>query len=378
MNKGRKMRTQLFKVLIGILLISSSQALAMTALEQKIESFNAQYTDQEEHEYSHLSDEEFQQLIDIRESGGDVFNQLIPQISETTESTKNILEVDAVQPISGIKSKNDLQKDVVARTQDGNWGVHFVYLGSNGTRADLSSLRINEKLRPASTMKIITSYLAFSLNSYPLLKMGTMLKSSDNGMADESLRSTITQKYVGYAIPNGDYAHSLIGYKMRDGRVNRTIDKNLARGVSLAMGTYETLKIEDGSKLHIVNGSGLQQSDKDTGIYINKVSPRFQTALLEKIIKSDDRYDVYKRLLAQPGQGGTLARRLAASNKLAPIYAKTGTLGNVKALMGVAETKKGKIVFSIIADGASNLRNAQTEIDNIVFQHIKYVTSNGL
>lgn len=353
--------------------------MAVTAVEAQIDAFNAQMTAQESaaQTFENLSDEQYQQLMDIQESGGDVFNQHIPQIKINDEDKKKtILEVDKVQDIGAVNSIEDLQADANSRVKNrGKWAFHFIYVGDDGTRQELSGLRIHEPVRPASTMKVVTSYMAFTAGTYNLLSMSDMLHRSDNGMADEAFR-TVSRAKKDYVLPADHYAQALIGYKMRDGSLKRVIDKDIARSCGLAEKFYEG--IEDSNKLHIVNGSGLQDSAVDRGNAVNKVTARFHTTLLEKIARSD-RYNEYKKLMAQPGQRGTLLRRLAETSKMGKVYAKTGTLSAVKGLVGYVETKKGKLIFAIIGDDLTvGTAIAAAEQDNMLFQHVKFLTSRGL
>lgn len=374
------MKKHLLSSVIISLLVVSSNAYAMSALESQIDSFNKQMTQNEDAQLSNmegLSDEQYQQLIDIQESGGDVFNQLIPQVkSQNFENPKSVLEIDKIEDIAVANSIEELQNDAINRTKNrGKWAFHFVYVGNDGSRTELASSRIHESVRPASTMKVLTSYMSFLKGTYSLAKMSDMLHRSDNGMADEAFR-TVSKAQPNYTLPADHYIQSLIGYKILDGGVNRVIDKDIARSVGITDNYYQGL--EDSVKLHIVNGSGLQNSAVDKGNAVNKVTARIQTALLEKIAKSD-RYNEYKKLLAQPGQYGTLRKRLNQTNQMGKVYAKTGTLSAVKSLAGFVDTKNGKLIFSIIGDDLTvGTAVAANEQDNIVFQHVKYLTTRGL
>ncbi len=369
------MKKHFFKILIVGLLIHISNAMAMSDLELAIDEHNQTMTSSE---FSHLTDEQYEQLMSIRESGGDVFNEYIPQVSTINEKPLSVVEMEQIKEISAITSIAELQADAQKRTQGrGKWAYHLVYLGNDGSRVELSSSRINEQVRPASTLKVISSYLAFTAGTYPLLKMSDMLHRSDNGMADEAFR-TVSRSKSAYVLPADHYAQSLIGYKIRDGAagIRRVIDKDIARSCGIAKDMYSTL--QDSVKFHIINGSGLQDSAVDKGNAVSKVTARFQTDLLEKIARSS-RYNEYKRLLAQPGQSGTLLRRLTQTDKMGKVYAKTGTLAAVKALAGFVDTKKGKLIFSIIGDELTISPSlASAETDNIVFQHVKYLTNRGL
>lgn len=372
------MKTQLFSSLLVALIIQSSPAFAMSAFERQIDLVNAQRAEKDKtSKTAKLSNEEYDRLMEIQESGGDVFNQLIPQVS-TKDFNSSMLEVAKVQAIAAVNNIEELQEDSVNRARGGKWAFHFVYLGNDGSRTELSGLRIHEQVRPASTMKVVSSYMAFAAGSYGLSKMSDMLHRSDNGMADEAFR-TVSRAQPDYVLPADHFIRELIGYKILDGaaRVSRVIDKDIARSVGLSDGYYQNF--EDSSKLHIVNGSGLQNSAVDRGNAVNKLTVRFHTALLEKIARSG-RYNEYKKLLAQPGPGGgTLARRLLQTNQMGKVYAKTGTLGAVKGLTGFVDTKNGKLVFSIIGDDLTiGTAIAAAEQDNMLFQHVKYLTSRGL
>ena len=139
--------------------------------------------------------------------------------------------------------------------------------------------------------------------------------------------------------------------------------------------------LEDGSKFHPVNGSGLQDSNKDDLIHENKVTARLETALLEKILANKEKYAKYKLLLPTPGGAGTLSARFKMGRKLAKIYAKTGTLGATKSLAGYAETSKGVIVFSVIGDRLKGMGVKEAmagPIESIVYAHVKYLKDKGL
>ena len=134
--------------------------------------------------------------------------------------------------------------------------------------------------------------------------------------------------------------------------------------------------LEDSSKFHPVNGSGMQVTERDSVLQENKVTPRLETGLLERILSNKAKYDKYKTYLPTPGGEGTLFYRFKSGRKLAKIYAKTGTLGNAKALAGFAETSKGTIVFSVIGDRLKGMNSEAAmagPIENLVFAHIQYI-----
>ena len=335
-------------------------------------------------ESGRLSQEQHDNYMDILESGGDTLRVTIPKDRLLTPEQELLVNETQIKDISAATTVQELQK--FAETQVagyGQWGFSLVYIGNNGIRKDLTSLNQHIKIRPASTMKLFSANLAYDRKAYSQSNLGLLLQKSKNGMADAALRATANLQ-PNYRVPEGSYLRhpDLLNYKMYDSTENKNqiIDVSILRGCSMMNTEYAGL--EDSSKFHPVNGSGLQVTGKDTDLQTNTVTPRLQTALLERILSNKTKYEKYKNLLTSPGKaGGTLTSAFTQGRKLAKIYAKTGTLGNGKALAGFAETKNGVLVFSIISDKLRALSTTEAlkgPIENIVYNHLAYLKAKGL
>ncbi len=330
-----------------------------------------------------LSEDQYNDYVDLLESGGEtaIIQPPAERVFENQDEA-NMATDDSVKDVGSVTNIAELQnfsdKQVAGY---GNWAFQFVYISkADGSRKVLTARNMNNQVRPASTMKLFTSSLAFDLGTYTnSVNLTKMLQHSVNGMADKALRSTTTaSKYSGFTIPSGSYLKSseLLGYRMYDSTEGKSqiIDATIIKGCAIMKDAYKNL--EDSSKFHPVNGSGLQSSAKDSDLTENKVTARLETALLERILANKAKYNQYKKYLPTPGGSGTLAARFKQSRSLAKIYAKTGTLGTTKALAGFAETAKGTIVFSVIGDrlkGVSVKQAMSGQIENLIAAHIKYI-----
>ncbi|MBC7752590.1 MAG: D-alanyl-D-alanine carboxypeptidase [Moraxellaceae bacterium] len=330
-----------------------------------------------------LSDDQYNNYVDLIESGGEtalmqpsterVFEN---DIDAALAADEGIKDIGAATNIDELQKFSD--KQVVGY---GDWGFQFIYISKvDGSRKVLSSRNANNPVRPASTMKLFTTNLAYDLGTYTnVSNLSTLLQHSRNGMADQALKSTTTAlQFKNFPIPSDSYlkSPSLLGYKMYDSTEGKSqiIDATILKGCAIMKEAYKNL--EDSSKFHPVNGSGMQATEKDSVLQENKVTPRLETALLERILSNKKKYDTYKTFLPTPGGVGTLSVRFKSGRKLAKIYAKTGTLGNTKALAGFAETDRGTIVFSVIGDRLKGMgveAAMKGPIENLVFAHIQYI-----
>ncbi len=330
------------KTILCVLIFVMSQSFAQLQTPTDIDQYNQQMTQEE----GLLQ----QQTIDQAESGGDT-DQAI-QFQQQTEGNillqQTEIQYSDVLDIAGAVGDVNLQEFVNLKTKNkGQWASQFIFISNSGRRTVLSSMNVNTAIKPASTLKLFTGYLAFVEQSYPVMDLSSLLHRSDNVMADAALRSV--------AIKHGVNSDSK--------------SETLRAGVELMKVFYKNL--EDSSKFHPVNGSGLNTTGVDTGDALNKATVRAETNLLEKIIKEQN-YDSFKKLLAQPGQYGTLNYHLGAVSKLGHVYAKTGTLAQTKALAGYVETKNGVLVFSVIADQLKiSPINAFSVIEQIVLKHVQ-------
>jgi D-Ala-D-Ala carboxypeptidase 3 (S13) family len=328
-------------------------------------------------------EDQYNDYVDLIESGGET--------AVIKPSPDRVFETDADAALAADDNINDIAAPMnVAELQKysekqvagyGNWAFHFVYISKeDGSRKVLAARNINTPVRPASTMKLFSTSLAYDLGTYTNeANLKDLLQHSRNGKADKALKSTLaSSKYANFAIPADSYLKTagLLGYKMYDSTEGKSqiIDASILKGCAIMKDAYKNL--EDSSKFHPVNGSGLQDSGKDQEIHENKVTARLETSLLEKILANKTKYNKYKTYLPTPGGNGTLAARFKMGRKLAKIYAKTGTLGATKSLAGFAETAKGTIVFSIIGDrlkGVGVKEAMKVQIENVVYAHLQYM-----
>lgn len=113
----------------------------------------------------------------------------------------------------------------------------------------------------------------------------------------------------------------------------------------------------DSEKIKLNDGCGLSRE--------NLLTPRFQTSLLEFLLKQPY-FELFLNTLAVSGTDGTLKNRLASSHLKGSIYAKTGTLNGVTTLSGYMTTKSGKnLVFSIFANRVNATARVKKTIDEI-------------
>lgn len=330
-----------------------------------------------------LSEDQYNDFMDLIESGGETaYIQPSPDRVFENDAEAALAANDDIKDIGVASNIAELQKfsdkQVVGY---GDWGFQFVYISKvDGSRKVLTSKNASNPLRPASTLKLFSTSLAYDLGTYTnSANLSKLLQHSRNGMADKALKSTTTSsKYANFGVPSDSYLKTsgLLGYKMYDSTEGKSqiIDATIIKGCAIMKEAFKNL--EDSSKFRPVNGSGLQASDKDTTAQENKVTARLETALLEKILANPVKYNKYKRFLPTPGGEGTLTARFKMGRKLAKIYAKTGTLGATKSLAGFAETSKGTIVFSVIGDRLRGMGVKEAmagPIENLVYAHIAYI-----
>ncbi|MCF7833317.1 MAG: D-alanyl-D-alanine carboxypeptidase/D-alanyl-D-alanine-endopeptidase [Candidatus Marinimicrobia bacterium] len=109
--------------------------------------------------------------------------------------------------------------------------------------------------------------------------------------------------------------------------------------------------IEPGSWAY-VDGSGLTRYDY--------ISPQILVKILEGMYRSDLK-NVWMDALPISGVDGTLKNRMKGTSAEARVYAKTGTIANVRGLSGYTQTASGEnIVFSFLVNGHL-LSSSETE-----------------
>jgi len=217
-----------------------------------------------------------------------------------------------------------------ANSQPETWSQVFELLSVDGTNTLITSSRPDVLLKPASTMKIFTAWWAIQHSFRSDAYLAEMLKKSVNYMADD------TAQGLGGVLAMEDY--------YRD----------------------QGLPISDDS-FQAADGSGLS--------YSNKTTCKVQVELLKLIRRSKD-YDRFKKLMAQPGEVGTLLNRL--SSLKGRLFAKTGTLKKTASLSGFLETNKGTIVFCVLSDFLMiPVSQARIKIDGILKKNESLVNQSA-
>jgi len=113
----------------------------------------------------------------------------------------------------------------------------------------------------------------------------------------------------------------------------------------------------DNENIRLYDGCGLSRE--------NFLTPRFQTALLEFILRRPY-FELFFNTLAVSGTDGTLRNRLSSNSVKGSIHAKTGTLNGVVTLSGYIATQSEKnLVFSIFANRATATETVTKTIDEI-------------
>lgn len=107
-----------------------------------------------------------------------------------------------------------------------------------------------------------------------------------------------------------------------------------------------------------VDGSGLSR--------LNLISPVNQVRLLSEIQKMPYK-DIFLNSLAQPGENGTLKRRMTKTLAEGNIFAKTGSMDNVTCICGYARTKdKELLAFSIMINNFTVPGNLVRNIQDLI------------
>lgn len=126
--------------------------------------------------------------------------------------------------------------------------------------------------------------------------LGFMLRESDNHMADTLVRTAALQEY-------GDGSWSSADTRVRQALGNLGVDT---------------------TGLVVADGSGLSRNDRVTPTQLVMTDVGLTNAL----------GDTWSSMLAVGGESGTLANRLIGTSGEGRLYAKTGTLTDVRALVG--------------------------------------------
>lgn len=210
------------------------------------------------------------------------------------------------------------------KTNNGTWIYAFELMNADGTSQVLSESNRNVVVKPASTMKLFTSWFAFKRGFRTNDYLGKMLKESVNSMAD----STLT-----------------------------------------AMGGTKALKSFYAEQGLPLSSTDFIQADGSGLSYTNKTNCKTEINLL-KLMYNDPSFNDYKVLLAQPGEEGTLKERLPSLQ--GKLFAKTGTLKRTASLSGFVETNAGTVVFCILTDYLpARSQNYRPRIDAMVIKNVQ-------
>lgn len=95
---------------------------------------------------------------------------------------------------------------------------------------------------------------------------------------------------------------------------------------------------------NLVDGSGLSEGDKVTGLFLAR--------LLEKMAQQEASvFQAFYESIPEAGRSGSLKNRFKGTAAEGRLRAKSGTLENVRAFSGYIETKDGRLLaFSVIAN----------------------------
>ncbi len=117
--------------------------------------------------------------------------------------------------------------------------------------------------------------------------------------------------------------------------------------------------------------SDIKQRD-GSGLTANNLSsPRDVVRLLVSMNRGKDAKP-YFRSLAQPGKAGTLSDRMGGTPAAKRCRAKTGTITGVSTLSGYCNSGHGRVAFSLLMNGVSNLDAAHHIQDEMVVAIAKY------
>jgi D-Ala-D-Ala carboxypeptidase 3 (S13) family len=342
-------------------------------------------------EQGKMSPSQFDEIMDIYESGGDVLKNQSVSIRDMRaveeyrkKSIQKLFNKNIEAPV-GIEEVQQFSMEKIVGY--GDWAFEFVFIDKNGNEKVISSYNSHKVMRPGSTLKLFTAWAALRRGTYPVGNVATektmahAMKWSHNVEADEMLRS-VSRAHPDHQIPTDSYLHSVLGYQMDNDGTPLTIDQLIIQGCSILRKDYANLI--DFSKFHQVNGSGLQDTEHDLEIHKNRVTVALEIHLLKKILASKD-YDRYKVTLPSPGNIGTLKNSFEKAEfpKLrahSTIYAKTGTLSKAKGLAGFVEISQGKIVFAILSDNLLGLTSKEAlkgPIESIVGKNVNYVLDHA-
>ncbi len=211
------------------------------------------------------------------------------------------------------------------------WSVSIRAYGPKGQKLSLYTQNALRAVKPASTMKILTSWTAFQnipsaseIGSSKYSYIREMMKYSDNAMAE-----------------------TVLGW---------------CGGVASSYTMLTKFGISKSARLNIADGSGLS--------YDNRLAAQDLVQILSGI-RATPKMKAFRSLLPVGGVDGTLSSRLGNIN--GTIAAKTGTLINdpTAALAGYGDSKTGwQIVFAMLGDSVPSVDSGRAAIDAALMEVI--------
>lgn len=239
---------------------------------------------------------------------------------------------DSFEPYNNPRFKAALD-GIFERSSDSNttWSVEVRAHGPGGEKLAMYSRRASTSVKPASTMKLVTSWTAFQeLSSASVIGsdkynyIREMMKYSDNDMAENVL--------------------------------------SWCGGVRASYDMLSQFGILKSSNLKLVDGSGLS--------YDNRLAAHDLVQLLS-VARQSDKIKAFRSLLPVAGVDGTLAGRM--TNVKGTIAAKTGTLTTdpTAALAGYGDSRSGwQVVFAVLGDSVPSVDEGRNAIDDAMYEVI--------
>jgi D-alanyl-D-alanine carboxypeptidase/D-alanyl-D-alanine-endopeptidase (penicillin-binding protein 4) len=122
----------------------------------------------------------------------------------------------------------------------------------------------------------------------------------------------------------------------------------------------------DKSQFQIVDGAGLSKK--------NYINTDFMIRLLDRIYKNENMHKLFFECIPTAiSKNSTLSNRFKESDFKAQVYAKTGTLGGVSGLTGIAlYDKMGAYSFSILTNNFIGSRNSARILEESVLEEILF------
>ncbi len=221
------------------------------------------------------------------------------------------------------------------------WSIEVRAHGPRGEKLALYSRASGTSVKPASTMKILTSWTAFQeissasqIGSEKFNYIREMMKYSDNGMAENVL--------------------------------------SWSGGINSAYSMLGEFGISKSTGLRIADGSGLS--------YDNRLAASDLVQILS-VIRKSDKMKAFRALMPVAGVDGTLAGRMGGIN--GTIAAKTGTLTTdpTTALAGYGDSKTGwQVVFAMLGDSVPSVEAGRWAIDdamNEIINTLNYLPASS-